>query len=1412
MDMVGERSFTARKLLAGRASAAIAAVIFGLAVLNAEASGDAGFRSQTTLASGWKIQPATAPDVAPREEDWGKAHMERSLDWRNAGAASAEGTSWAASDRTKINSLWYKVDFSVSTKDRTNRVLVSFPRLEGDAIIFANGHRVGEVLAPGGEIDVSGQIQWDKQNELRVFVTRDYVGISRSFQDDVLRFQARAAEGNKLLKEKWALGISQPPVLIVRPAEAIVDVFCIPSWRQKSLELEVEISSEKAWKSGVLVAEILNEKGEQVLKMSTSLPDVAKGRSLQYITSKWSDPVLWELDKPYLYTARVKLLDGKNVVDEFQDVRFGFREIWTEGREILLNGHPSRWRMTDLYGANANAISFYQLMGFNVGQIQPHPQLWWRDWSDTPVFDEHLLDELDRKGMGCTMPAPGTSYLGNALVDNPKAREQYRREMDFHMRRYRNHPSILAWAVGMNVYNPTANISPTSLGKREKSPSLKGQVVKVACETAKKLDGSRLAFSHGDGSIGDISTANAYLNFAPLQEREEWPTEWAKNGDMPYGVVEFGPPYVANFWKGKQFLLTEYLAMYLGDEAYRLEGEDGLRQTVDYGLANIKGHGAWRKVYNCEAPKSFAYPAYWDFQRLFVRNTNRAWRLLGINAGFLYFNLDGYGDPVKLPLSVPYLSRYKLSAPVTEKPSWANPNFEIHQQANKPLLVYLAGCPAPTDKTHSFFAGEAFEKQIAVVWDGAETKAFKFEWSLKREGATLQEGTESLTLKPGDKSFIPLKLIAPKDVSARTGMVLSLRVMDGTALVSEDQMPIEIFPLQKPLYLSGRWAIYDPSGRTKRWIAGLGVAATDWKPGVSLEQFDVLLIGREALKIGTSTPYAAQDIERGLRVVIFEQQPAVWEMLGFELAGNMARYVFARDLDGPVLKGLEPADLINWRGSPDLLPEGRLTRTVEHQRAPKWTNRHAVASLALKTPECCGFTPLLQTEFDLAYSPLLEWRSGKGAIYFCSLDLADRVGVDPAATQLASNLLETLQKCPVQTRKVYCDGAQKGAKWLDRLLVEVTPGKPKDPSQSLLILGSETGNFSDEWLRDFAAQGGTIFHLPETQEVLSKSGYRTECKELVKVSSVDKNPLLRAIGPNLLRWRDAVAVDAFSTADQPSGSKNYLGGLLLDRKLGKGQCVFLQLTSDALASRYPDDADRREAIQLSISRLDQLSSQILTNLGATPSAALAKRLTRISTPKSFRSLGAWRVLGPFYAIDSSVPSLMKQQLPGEEDALQGGENPNLIFQTADGRPLDWRRTVEPGEGGYIDLSKALKPEREGVAFLARTLKFDRPRMVRLRFGADYFLRAWLNGKEIVTVDSGHGAPKPNDFVVDAMVNAGDNNLTLKIGSGSKGFGVWADMNDNLSAAGSAGDGEDGPPVVFYAQPSHPFDPYEFHYW
>ena len=65
----------------------------------------------------------------------------------------------------------------------------------------------------------------------------------------------------------------------------------------------------------------------------------------------------------------------------------------------------------------------------------------------------------------------------------------------------------------------------------------------------------------------------------------------------------------------------------------------------------------------------------------------------------------------------------------------------------------------------------------------------------------------------------------------------------------------------------------------------------------------------------------------------------------------------------------------------------------------------AVASAAIEKPHRSGWTPLLECEFDLAYTPLMERPVGAGRAVWCQLDLEDHAGVDPAAGRLARQLV-----------------------------------------------------------------------------------------------------------------------------------------------------------------------------------------------------------------------------------------------------------------------------------------------------------------------------------------------------------------------------------------------------------------------
>ncbi len=1286
------------------------------------------------LNGGWSVQAATSPDVQPA----GKWTPVRAGQWPDQGSQDQ-------------HSFWYQRTLDLSAVQRDVRILLDFHRLEGDAIVFLNGRRIGELLRPGGEIELTPSVAWGNENTLGVFVTRDYSGISRGFEQDHLRYRVRGPQGRNLPMERWSMGITAPVELVLRPTPAaIAGVFVQPSWRNKELVVEVEIEVTRSNNNARLHLEVFDADGKSALQGTGDPFSLPVGKHVRTIRVPWANPIPWELYAPYLYTLNVNLrdVDGK-ALDTLAGQRFGFREVWTEGRDVYLNGHVSRWRIEwTSFGINSNSVSLLKLLGRNVVYMQNNPTAWWADWNETPYVGAELKELLDEQGIGLLLPTPSISLIGGLLTQNAAAHADYQREMDLWLRRHRNHPSVLVCTVGMNAFNAQDAIHPATLGKRSDYNHVKSKFIEDAIRVLKACDPTRLAYSHADGNMGDIATANVYPNWAPLQEVSDWPERWAEQGDMPYFAVEYDCAYAADFYRDSRFLGTEFAAGLFGDAAYRQETDELLRTTIDIGIKHTR-HG---NTFRTALPH---FPLYWEIRRLYVAATDRAWRSWGVlgwhhwNFGISYGTPDGMGST---------FNRYSwMTKPVSERPKWANPNFDIYSVNMQPLLAYIGGAPVFTDKTHAYVAGEEVAKQIVVVWDGPESREFQSVWQARQGDRIIADRTAKVGAKAGDVLKIPVQFTAPQ-VTERTELSLSMTLYENGNVVAEDAFALRVFPRETPKATATRVAVWDPKGRTSTWLHTLGVDYTSIEPGASLDGYDTLLVGREAFgeafETGVQRPWAPADIARGLNVVVFAQRPRAWEALGFLPDDLMTRRVFPNVAQHPVLAGLGADDLRDWRGSPDLLPAFERVYPHDGPRAPRAGNRGAVASVVLRVPEAVGFTSLLNAEFDLDYSPLLHFRHGRGALWFCTLDFSDRIGVDPVATRLAANLL---------------DAASKPASPPARARI-ITPGEG-DP-------------------RD--------------------AGFILEPKSLYK-AEVPEGPLFAGIGPRLMRWRDELTVDAFAADRQPAGSTVLADGLMLLHRTDDEDRLYLRFSPEMLAERYPDDPRRRQAVQTSVWRLRQLIAQLMTNAGVEPDPAVVERLA-IRPGRTYQTLGSWHVLGPFFFAASNPAAALDKAFQGEPAAVAGDTNPNLIYNTDDGRSLDFRTIVNADPQGYVDLA-GLEPRGENaIAYATRTVFSDRERTAILRLGADYFLKVWVNGTLVYRVDRGHGAPARNRHSVEVNLQGGQNVITLKVLSGAKGFGFWANVSTFDAVDADGEDGGDASPISLYPPDIHDFDPYQYHYW
>ena len=131
---------------------------------------------------------------------------------------------------------------------------------------------------------------------------------------------------------------------------------------------------------------------------------------------------------------------------------------------------------------------------------------------------------------------------------------------------------------------------------------------------------------------------------------------------------------------------------------------------------------------------------------------------------------------------------------------------------------------------------------------------------------------------------------------------------------------------------------------------------------------------------------------------------------GFRVAEYGLRQVFPRVPDHPLLAGLTAEHLRDWRGEATILaaapriqdasplrPDGPVVRHRRVTRLWRCGNRGNVASVLIEKPARGDFLPILDGGYSLQYSPLLEYREGKGMVLFCQMDVTGRTETDPAA-------------------------------------------------------------------------------------------------------------------------------------------------------------------------------------------------------------------------------------------------------------------------------------------------------------------------------------------------------------------------------------------------------------------------------
>lgn len=760
-------------------------------------------RGRMILNGVWQFKPVLNAAGQMTNGTWGRIWVPGSWRTRNnfAGVQTVgSGPAWAAfgTDGRTITACWYRTNVKLPPEWQGRGWSLELRRVGTDARVIVNGIDCGQVSWPFGTVEITHAVQRQPVADIRVLVR---------------------AENVVTTDTAFGFGLIGEVFLHSHPRGARVsDVFVKPSVRQWQLGLDVELSGLRSTGTVVLTPRVYNEAG--VLEKTFDTVTLAVTGTPTVVVSTnwpWNNPRLWDLDQPNLYTLKLAV-NGCGVNDEYPQ-QFGFREFWIEGRYFKLNGTPFRWRPTLPPGENYaygnvfgvleqidGVLRSMRAAGYNCCEFWPDNE----DVRGRIFFRDLWYERASQLGF----PVLGSLPSGNPYFSTwSTSKEQYRQRLAMHIKRVRNYPAVILWVTSPNVgFNSEQDQNPRYLGRF--SDLYTGTTLQNSgleqIAMIKSYDPTRPATTHHGGCVGDVHTANHYLNLHPLQDRTEWLSSWATNADMPFCSIEFGTPFFCTVMRGRngfngarytEPLLSEFCAIYLGRAAYALE-QAGYRADIKTKFQGSQTYSDWNGDADIEGA-----PAFQALQALFNTHTFRSWRAWDFSGGLLPW-IDGYGwnrgydtsSTTNLAFYAGRRGAYLATVQQRTISPYQPPYVQIRASGyaimtnNNDTLAWIAG-PSNifTDRSHSFRTNELVYKSLVIINDSRTNQLYNYTWSVTNNGVYVAGGTGSGSSGPGTTTFLPISFTTPASIpSQKTDGAIYLNATIGSAM-HKDTFPFRVF-------------------------------------------------------------------------------------------------------------------------------------------------------------------------------------------------------------------------------------------------------------------------------------------------------------------------------------------------------------------------------------------------------------------------------------------------------------------------------------------------------------------------------------------------------------------------------------------------------------------------------------------
>lgn len=357
-------------------------------------------------------------------------------DWSIEGVTAKDEPSGGDGGYFPTGVGWYRKEIAPDSAWRGKRVWLEFDGVAPQCEVWFNGEKVGghHYAYTPFRIDLTDHIDFDKRNSIAVRVDNSHQPNSRWYTGSGIYRHVR--------------------LVVVDPVHIAHNGMQVTTKRLARDEAEIEYAfevvneTEETW-DVLYDGEILDHEGNVVLSLNGHRLAPANESVLVKGTAEIVRPEPWSPDRPNLYTFNLRV----GGTDEVK-TSFGLRTVeLSAGKGLLINGEP-----VELIGgcvhhdngplgaaafdrAEERRVELLKAAGFNAIRTSHNPP--------SPAF----LDACDRLGIlvideafdGWAAPKKKHDY---STVFAEKCHGDLQAMID----RDRNHPSVIMWSIGNEVY------------------------------------------------------------------------------------------------------------------------------------------------------------------------------------------------------------------------------------------------------------------------------------------------------------------------------------------------------------------------------------------------------------------------------------------------------------------------------------------------------------------------------------------------------------------------------------------------------------------------------------------------------------------------------------------------------------------------------------------------------------------------------------------------------------------------------------------------------------------------------------------------------------------------------------------------------------------------------------------------